>query len=238
MACIVYAPGIQGNGYKILEADAPTLDPAGFDEIRRVVLFRGKIPEMIAAFPLGSAYPGYSKMFCCGPQPGIESRPSSTETPIYKVPIIWRGFMNETNRPDGQSYTISTRETLLPITGTRANGTDYTAYAAAKMCPGSSILNPKTGSYWRVRVLDRVHGVRIQGVSTSTGSALPPLPTYQGAAPTRDSQLDYQNLLDPTVNYRVGWNLMNYEVNSQFTLGTNVLHFWTAYFQYRFEYDP
>ena len=37
MACIVYAPGIQGNGYKILEADAPTLDPAGFDEIRRVV---------------------------------------------------------------------------------------------------------------------------------------------------------------------------------------------------------
>jgi hypothetical protein len=238
MACIVHAPTLGTNTFKLLEADSPTHDPAGFDEIRRVVLFRGTIPQLLATFDLGTTYPSYPKMFCCGPQPGIESRPSSNENPIYKVPILYRGFINETKRPDGQSYTISTRETLLPITGTRANGSEYTAYAAAKMCPQNNILNPKTGSYWRVRVLDRVHGVRIQGVSTSTGGALPPLPTYAGTAPTRDSQLDYQNLLDPTVNYRTGWNLMNYEVNSQFTLGTNVLHFWTAYFQYRFEYDP
>ena len=219
-----------GTGYRILAADSPTVDPAGFDDMTRRILFRGTASELVAAFPLGSVLTGSPGMYCIGPQGAAETLPGSH----LKATIGYKGFLTPNARPILTSYTVTTRETTLPIQSKTPTGGDYTSYATSPWAP--STKNPKTGTYWRVRLIDHLQGVRLTGVSIGVPGTPPPLPTYQGNIPT--SPIKWDNLPDPLVSYPSGWILRDYQPSSTFAAGSVALYFWTAYFEYVSRYGP
>lgn len=230
---------VSDGQYKTLAADCPSFDPAGFDTMVREVLFRGSPAQMKAAFPVGSLLTGYNHMFCCGPQGNPQSLPSIGASPFLKFQVLWKGFLDLASRPDSLSHTMTTRETMLPIVNEKANGTKFTTYAAAAMCPGNNEVNSKTKDYWKVRVLDRISGAKLQGVAYAAKGQLPAIPQNPSLnPPSRLGSINYSTLVDPVINYPVGWTLMTYEIDSQFAMTNGTLCFWTAHYEYRHEYNP
>ena len=219
-----------GNGYKILTADSPTADPAGFDDITRRILFRGTSSELVTTFALGSLLSGSPGMYCIGPQGAAESLPGGH----LKATIGYKGFLSPNARPTLHSYTVTTRETTLPIQSKTPTGNDYTSYAGPPWVP--SVKNPKTNTYWRLRLIDQLQGVRLSGVSIGVPGTPPPRPPDQGNPPTRTIQ--WENLNDPLISYPNGWVLRDYQPSSTFAAGQVALYFWTAYFEYVQKFGP
>lgn len=221
-----------GTQKESLDKPIPSLDPAGFDTVSHSVLFRGDFTALVNAYTLGSSLEGQGNMYCTGPQGASRSRFGHIWATIgYKG--FWGG---EGNRKQVSSWTVTTRETEFPITYTKANGAPYTVYVGPPQV--ASAVNPKTGAYWRVRLIDRVYGATLQGVTVGTPTTAPTIPEFKGSLPSNAGKQDWQNLYDPTVNVPTGWVIRDYQVNSQFTVGNVSLYFWTARFEYVDKYSP
>lgn len=220
-----------GGTLEYLDEPSPTLDPFGFDEIRLRILYRGGMQSLINEFQLGNQFNG-TDMYCIGPQGASKSRFGH----IW-AEIAYKGFYDENRRRTLTSYSVTTRETELPRTYTKEGGGTWTTYAAPPMVP--SIKNPKTGTFWRVRLIDRVVGATMQGVTIGTPSQPPPLPTIQATIPPgMKSNVNWDNLADPTVNYPNGWQVRDFQTNSQFSAGDKALFFWTARFEFVERFSP
>lgn len=219
-----------GGTVETLKNESPTLDPFGFDDVTTRILFRGDMAGLLAAFPLGGTLSG-TQMYCIGPQGASEARFGH----IW-ADIGYKGFYQTTGKPTLTSHSVTTRETELPRNYTKANGSNWVTYVDTPMVP--SKYNPKTGTYWRVRLIDRLVGSTVQGVTVGTPSTPPSPPTMNGPKPLGFNGPDWRNLIDPTVNYPFGWVLRDFQTNSQFAVGNVALYFWTARFEYVDQYAP
>lgn len=212
-----------------LDKPIPSLDPAGFDTVSRSILYRGTFQQLLTEFSLGSTLSGLPQMYCTGPQGGSRSRFGH----IWAT-IGYKGFASENSRKQISSWSVTTRETQLPIDYSRPNGTKYTVYASPPMVP--QVVNPKTGTYYRVRLIDRIYGATMQGVTIGSPTSGPSIPTFTGQPPT--GGINWETLYDPTLNYPYGWSIRDHQVTSQFTAGEKSLYFWTARFEYVDRYGP
>jgi len=207
------------------EIDSLTVDPFGFDDITRGVILAGNGPGILSKFPLGSAHPVLKDMYCTGPQ-SARTLPGG----YCEATIAWKGFATS-SRATSTTYSISTRETTGPIYSVNiANETNY-SYAGDPFTPG--IINPKTGTYYRFRLIERVKGISQQGVTIGTPGTPPVLPdppkiTAPGFLNAQGIGIDWTKLMDPLYTYPYGWVLRDYQVNSQFSVGGIALFFWTA----------
>lgn len=234
-----------GNVYSTLGADSPTVDIFGFDDVTRPVIVRGNSADLLKAFPFGEKHPTFEGMYCTGPSGGVTALPGN----FTEGTIGWKGFLY-TGRSISETLAISTREVTGPIV---SSGSDFAGgtvpwinYVSPPIVP--SLLNPETNQYWRFRLIERVRSITQQGVTIGTPDSPPGIPAPPNKVPPPaalpaenngpDEIIDWSRLQDPTINYPYGWILRDFQVNSQFSLGTVALYYWTARWEYLNRYGP
>ena len=230
--------------YATMGADSPTVDVFGFDEISRPVLIKGSSDNLLRTFPLGAVHPLYENMYCTGPSGGVTSLPGT----FTEGTISWKGFLFKA-RATSETLSISTRESGGPQYGTYKDAlgedTPYVYYLDTPYVPSKH--NPKTGDFWKFRIIDRVRAINQQGVYIgkptdppfvpSPPTNIPPAATMPGTNGA-DQTIDWSTLMDPTINVNHGWVLRNFQTNSQFSVGDVALYFWTANWEYVDQYSP
>lgn len=214
------------------------LSPDDFDTATAKVLLKGTRDTVATLFPAGSKTSGLNEnLYCTGPK--IEKEMWGH---VWAA-VEWKGLVGEHDMIFNHS--VTTRETMWP-----QNNDGVTIFVPKAMLGKTSDTNSATGKYWRVRLTDQLSGVAVRGVSKGL-SHQPPNPPSTGAGTFAGPiiggkvitpiarQQNFSGLVDPILNAPRGWVLVNYDIQQAIALGDGeALYFWTANYEYKWDYGP
>jgi len=235
-------PYLSTNQYALLNGiPEPKEEPSKFDSMSAQIIFRGTPAQLKAVFGLGQ-----------NPPAGFVSRPSMyvTKSDITRrepdghiwADVEWQGFATPGDRIRVYSNSVTTRETTWP----QQSG-DATVFVPASMLKvpfgsATSDTNPNTGEYWRVRLMDQLGLLRIQGASIATIYNPPVPPTVPSQIKPLNRPMNFSGLKDPVLNSPRGWVLVGYNPQDPIVVprpGVPVgLFLWEANYQWVPDYGP
>jgi len=216
------------------------LKPDDFDVCTAKVIVRGNRNVLTNLFKPASVTSGIStNLFCTGPTVERE------QWGHIWADVQWKGLY--TAHDMLFSHTVTTRETQWPQTIDT-----ITYYVPPSLIGKTSINNPATGRYWRVRLVDQLSGVSVRGVVKGPAATPPSPPAVTGgtAGAVGGSigghmimpiarQQNFSGLQDPVFNAPRGWVLKNYDIQQSIALGGGeALYFWTANYDWAYDYGP
>lgn len=214
------------------------LAPDDFDTATAKVLVKGNRDTLATLFPAGSKTSGLNEsLYCTGPR--IEKEMWGH----VWADLEWKGLAGDHDLIFNHS--VTTRETSWP-----QDNDGYTVFVPKSLTGKTTDINPATGKYWRVRLTDQLSGCSVRGVSKGPSHQPPPPPatsagTFSGPVigdkiifPIARPQ-DFSGLIDPILNAPRGWVLVNYDIQQAIALGGGeALYFWTANYEYKWDYGP
>jgi hypothetical protein len=203
-------PYLSTNSYAFIGGrPAVDPDPKGWDALAAKVFYRGTQAQFEAVFGNGenppSAVGSYPSLYA------VRSKIERIEDGHIWADVEWKGFADSGTRDRGYAHALTTRDTMWP-----QDSGGVTVYVPASLLKtpfgnASNNLNPNTGQYWRVRLIDQLASLTIRAAVIAPLLNPPAPPAVPAQIRPINRPQSFAGLLDPVLNCPRGWVVRNYD---------------------------